>query len=46
MRTEKFNYRWEGEALGSTDETPTGDPGEYAVRRLARESAASRGTEP
>lgn len=35
-----------GEALGSTDETPTGDPGEYAVRRLARESAASRGAEP
>lgn len=45
MRTEKFNYKWEGEALGSTDETPTGDPGEYAVRRLARESAASRGAE-
>jgi Lrp/AsnC family transcriptional regulator for asnA, asnC and gidA len=33
MRTEKFNYKWEGEALGSTTETATGDPGEYAARR-------------
>ena len=35
MRTEKFNYKWEGEALGSSTETATGDPGEYAARRRA-----------
>lgn len=40
MRTEKFNYKWEGEALGSTTETATGDPGEYAARRSAKLKAA------
>lgn len=40
MRTEKFNYKWEGEALGSTTETATGDPGEYAARRRAALEAA------
>ncbi len=31
-RTEKFNYKWEGEALGSTTESATGHPGECALR--------------
>ena len=43
MRTEKFNYKWEGEALGSTTETATGDPGEYAARRRALEVAQDPG---
>jgi len=30
MRTEKFNYKWEGEAVGSTTEPATGHPAEYA----------------
>ncbi|MEE4276692.1 MAG: Lrp/AsnC family transcriptional regulator [Thermoleophilia bacterium] len=33
MRTEKFNYKWEGEAIGSTTEPATGDPAEYTARR-------------
>ena len=32
MRTEKFNYKWEGEAIGSTNETATGDPAEHGAR--------------
>jgi Lrp/AsnC family transcriptional regulator, regulator for asnA, asnC and gidA len=32
MRTEKFNYKWEGEAIGSTTEPMTGHPAEYAGR--------------
>ena len=32
MRTEKFNYKWEGEAIGSTREPATGHPAEYADR--------------
>lgn len=32
MRTEKFNYKWEGEAIGSTAEPATGHPAEYAGR--------------
>lgn len=44
MRTEKFNYKWEGEALGSQTETATGDPGDRGVRRPPRrESRATKG---
>jgi len=32
MRTEKFNYKWEGEAIGSKREPATGHPAEYAGR--------------
>ncbi len=32
MRTEKFNYKWEGEAIGSMSEPATGHPAEYAGR--------------
>jgi Lrp/AsnC family transcriptional regulator for asnA, asnC and gidA len=42
MRTEKFNYKWEGEAIGSTNEPATGHPAEYAERarvELAEEQA-------
>jgi Lrp/AsnC family transcriptional regulator, regulator for asnA, asnC and gidA len=36
VRTEKFNFKWEGEALGSTTETSTGDPAEHIPRQRAR----------
>ena len=39
MRTEKFNYKWEGEELGSREETATGAPGEYVARRAPRSGA-------
>lgn len=32
MRTEKFNYKWEGEAIGSRNETATGAPWEHGAR--------------
>lgn len=38
MRTQKFNYKWEGEALGSRTETETGAPGERAVPMASRDS--------
>lgn len=41
MRTEKFNYKWEGEAIGSQNETETGAPWEYADRLRSR---AQRGS--
>ena len=31
VRTQKFNYKWEGEAIGSARETPTGAPWEHAT---------------
>lgn len=31
MRTEKFNYKWEGQSIGSTTETATGDPAEHGA---------------
>lgn len=40
MRTEKFNYKWEGEAIGSDDETATGAPWEHAQRLRARAEGA------
>jgi Lrp/AsnC family transcriptional regulator, regulator for asnA, asnC and gidA len=43
MRTEKFNYKWEGEAIGSTTETATGDPGEYAARLRAEHDGKGDG---
>jgi Lrp/AsnC family transcriptional regulator for asnA, asnC and gidA len=36
VRTEKFNYKWEGESIGSTDETATGGPGEHGARLRER----------
>ncbi|RPI10691.1 MAG: Lrp/AsnC family transcriptional regulator [Actinobacteria bacterium] len=45
VRTEKFNYKWEGEALGSTAETATGDPGEYVPRLRARDNGRNGGEE-
>lgn len=45
MRTEKFNYKWEGEAIGSETETETGAPWEHAERLRARaEAAAAEGS--
>jgi len=41
MRTEKFNYKWEGEAVGSDSETPTGAPWEYSVRLHGRDDGQS-----
>ena len=40
MRTEKFNYKWEGESLGSKTETDTGAPGEHAARLRAKRTGA------
>jgi len=42
MRTEKLNYKWEGEAIGSTTEPATGHPAEYAGRARVK-LAAGRG---
>jgi hypothetical protein len=36
MRTEKFNYKWEGESIGSNTETATGASGEHGARRRAQ----------
>jgi Lrp/AsnC family transcriptional regulator for asnA, asnC and gidA len=36
MRTEKFNYKWEGESIGSQGETATGAPWEYTPRPRAQ----------
>ena len=41
VRTEKFNFKWEGEALGSTSEQGTGDPAEHALR-LRRPAALGK----
>jgi Lrp/AsnC family transcriptional regulator for asnA, asnC and gidA len=39
VRTQKFNYKWEGEAIGSTSETATGAPWEYSeLQRSQRQS--------
>jgi Lrp/AsnC family transcriptional regulator for asnA, asnC and gidA len=38
VRTEKFNFKWEGEALGASPEKSTGDPAEH-VPRARRPSA-------
>lgn len=32
VRTEKFNFKWEGEAIGSRSEGGTGDPAEHVPR--------------
>ena len=45
MRTEKFNYKWEGEAIGSTTETATGNPSEHAARMRARPVNGHDGSE-
>lgn len=44
MRTEKFNYKWEGESIGSNTETATGAPGEHGARRRTQlEDAQDKG---
>ena len=40
MRTEKFNYKWEGDSLGSETETDTGAPG--CMRRAPAGEARRR----
>jgi Lrp/AsnC family transcriptional regulator for asnA, asnC and gidA len=43
MRTEKFNYKWEGESIGSQDETATGAQWEYSERRRRVENGRGPG---
>jgi Lrp/AsnC family transcriptional regulator for asnA, asnC and gidA len=45
MRTEKFNYKWEGESIGSRNETATGAQCEYSERRRQVESGRGPGAE-